>query len=126
MLNESSGFMGVNLPSYRSLLYGLLVLAMVLAPLSFSRDADASDHHSKSSMSHTGGSGGDGHADHDHALFHCGSLSCSPSNLNSSSSSCLSETSVSRMKALVADDPFLRSLYLDCDPPVPRSGFSKA
>jgi hypothetical protein len=111
------------LPACRLLWSGLLVLALFLTPLSFSGNAVASEHHSHTSMNFDGDTGNDGHTDHSHKVIHCDSSSCSPSNIAGSKSSAHRLAS-SLAQGLVGDDPLLRSLYLDGDPPVPRRDFA--
>ncbi len=106
------------------MLSAILVVTLILGPFTFVGGALAADHHASSSVSHDGHPAQDDPSDIGDALTHCGSPSCAPSNVGASTSA-LAATFASIGRQLSGrDDALLRSLYLDCDPPVPRGEIS--
>ena len=108
----------------RALLSVFLVFGLVLGPLGMSVSADVFEHHSHSSMSHHGDAGDENQVDLDLGMLHCNSFSCSPSFVAGSPSDGAFPVAFAVAEAPAGDDPLLKSLYLDSDPPVPRGGFS--
>jgi hypothetical protein len=108
----------------RVLLAGLLVFALFVAPIGFSGSVDAAEPHTHSSMGSDSGSGHDGHDGSGHGLIHCGSFSCAPSYVAGAAIGFVSRSISSLVHLSAGDDPSLFSLYLDCDPPIPRCDFS--
>ncbi len=110
--------------SWWSVLSAILVVTLILGPFTFAGDAHAADHHASSSVSHEDHPAQDDHSDVGDALTHCGSPSCAPSNVGASTSALAATLASIGLKLSVGDDALLRSLYLDCDPPVPRGALS--
>ena len=109
----------------RTLLSVFLVFGLLLAPLGMSVSAEASGNHSHSSMSHHGDAGEKNQIDRDHGFLHCNNFSCSPSFVAGSQSDGALLVAFAVAEAPIGNDPRVKSLYLDSDPPVPRGGFSK-
>lgn len=110
----------------RLLLAGMAVFGVLIMPLGFSDTAEASEHHSHPAMTHDGDRSHGESGDADHALFHCGAASCAPAYIAGGEVQISFAPQLPRSRNWHGDDPFLPSLYLDCDPPVPRVGFSQA
>lgn len=116
--------------SLRALLSVVLVFSVFLGPYSYAADRHAQHHENLLSTGHHGGGENHGQPDSDdhsglgHALTHCGSTACSPSFVGTPDLSAAFAHVSFRLHALFANDLDLPSLYLDGDPPVPRSTFS--
>ncbi len=110
--------------SWWSVLSAILVVTLILGPFTFAGDAHAADHHASSSVSHEGHPAQDYPSDIGDALTHCGSPSCAPSNVSASTSALAATLASVGRQLSVGDDALLCSLYLDCDPPVPRGDLS--
>lgn len=107
----------------RALFMTLLLFMLLSIPIYFFGDASTTEHQSIASSSHHGDTDHDGHGGHGHLSSNCGPVSCSPATPNSS------VPTVARSAASVwipIDDAKLSSIYLDCDPPIPRQGYSRA
>ena len=108
------------------LLLVLLTLGLFFGPISnlhAALDVSAPTHHQHD---HPSDDGNDGPlpaepSDHDHPAMHCGAFSCAPSFSGALTSA--NPTVARRVlhSRYTIDDPMLRSLYLDSDPPVPRA-----
>lgn len=107
--------------------YGLIALlfaGFLIGPISHasalgSQDVPVSHHHDATGGGNAGPEQPDSRA-HDHGTTHCSMFSCAPTftGIHMSSSS---QVRLSSSACLFSfDDPMLRSLYLDSDPPVPR------
>lgn len=108
--------------------YALLVFlcaGLLMGPISSSDAAGSSLKHSHShSLSSDHGNSGSVPPDnngHDHSLTHCGVSFCAPSFAGALASTGFNDLSEASRHQYVTDDPLLRSLYLDGDPPVPKS-----
>ena len=110
--------------SLRSLMSTILVFAVFLGPYSFAGDSHAQEHQSQSSMGHHDNPTDDDHSTVEHALTHCGSGACAPPFVRAFSAVALQTAGSHRLHLSFGDDAMLRALILDCDPPVPRDGFS--
>ena len=110
--------------SWWSVLSAILVVTLILGPFTFAGDAHAADHHASSSVSHEGHPAQDDPSDIGDALTHCGSPSCAPSNVGASACALAVTLASVDLPLSVGDGALLQSLYLDCDPPVPRGDIS--
>ena len=114
----------------RVLLSVMLVFAVFIGPYSYAAERHAEHHESHSASDHHGGMDSHGQSDDEehkgvgHALTHCGSTACAPSFVGTPVVSTRSADLIFRLHTWIADDLDVPSLYLDSDPPVPRSGFS--
>ena len=114
----------------RILLSAMLVFSVFIGPYSYAAERHAQHHENPLSMDHHGGGDhhgppdGEDHSGVGHALTHCGSTACSPSFVGTPDLSTVFAYISFRLHSLFVDDLDLPSLYLDGDPPVPRSGFS--
>ena len=110
--------------SFRPLLSLLLVFAVLVSPYSFAGGRHLGHHENHSSTGHDDTPPISDHSGLGHVLFHCGSAFCTPSFIDMPTV-VTAHAAVWRQLDLTArDDSSLGSLYLDCDPPVPRHGFS--
>ena len=110
--------------SWWSVISAILVVTLILGPFTFAGDALAADHHASLSVSHDSHPAQDDPSDIGDALTHCGSPSCAPSNVGASACTLAATLASISLQLSVGDDALLRSLYLDCDPPVPRGDLS--
>ena len=110
----------------RLLALSVLVFALIFAPIAASGDADAAEPRAPSSMNANGGHDHGSHAEAGHGFVHCSSFSCSPSYIAGFFFGPVSCPIPSWSRMMAGDDPSLRSLNPDCDPPVPRGGFFPA
>ncbi len=106
------------------LVAALAAFALLLAPLALAAESSASDGHHSSPLGH----GHDGHHGDDggveHGLASCGPFSCAPAFVMSSCDDFLPHLRASSGSLEPSPDRLGRSLFLDGDPPVPRSRFS--
>lgn len=111
--------------SWRSLVFILMIFAVLLGPYSFAGDGHAQEHKSFSSMNHQEDPIKNDHSGVGHALAHCGSASCAPSYVGPISAFVTYLIICHRLQLSTANDAMLGSLNLDCDPPVPRDSISE-
>jgi hypothetical protein len=111
--------------SLSSVLSALLIFAVFLGPYSFASDGHALEHETHSSTSHHDEPAKHDHSGVGHALTHCGSATCVPIFVGTKLIADNYATVAFKLRSWFADDALLLPLYLDSDPPVPRSGFSK-
>ena len=104
----------------------MVAFAVVLSPLAFADDHGISGFAAQLSADHHGGPGDAGHGGSKHGPAHCGTFNCAPSFLPGGAAVTAAFALSASDSRRAGDDAARRSLSPDCDPPVPRTGFSLA
>ena len=120
-MTTSGGGLGDKLR--HAILFTLIFAALAIGPISLSPDAEAAGHLSQSSDHRHSGADDHDHDDSDHGLAQCGPVSCNPSFAGAFSAATADLMRSPLAHLFSIDDPQVRTLYLERDPPVPRPGF---
>lgn len=112
---------------WRTLLFALAILALVVAPFTFDLNSHMAQNHAHAASVDHGDHGGATHGgESGHALSHCTGHLCAPAFVDAPQVDTAAAVLTGATGSFPQDDSLLRPLYLGSDPPVPRPGLPEA